>query len=292
MRCASPIWVAEGLAEAACGTPVSFTGPDGTRLSARLAGPEDAPPIVLVHGFSMSSLSFSRQLGGPLAQRFRLIAPDLRGHGMSQQGADLTALGEGRTWAGDLQAAVGAFTRTPPLLVGWSYGGRVLCAHFAHGGEAVGAMFVSSVTDDVLPDGKPPHGPAASLLPAMLEADDAVAIAATIAFVDAMTAAPLPPPDRDRLIATASAVPRLVRQNMRALRSDNHALLQSLALPVLALHGQEDRVIRPAAAMAIADTAPNGSRVLLDGVGHAPFLEDAPRFDAEVERFARQCGLA
>lgn len=273
------------------GTPAPFTAPDGTRLSARLAGPQDAPPIVLVHGFSMSSLSFARQLGGPLAERFRLIAPDLRGHGMSQPGADLTALGEAKTWAGDLQAAVTAFAPRPPLLVGWSYGGRVLCAHFAHGGKAAGAAFVSSVTDDILPDGKPPYGAAASVLAGMLEDDDAVAIAATIAFVDAMTAAPLPSADRDRLIAAASAVPRPVRWNMRALRSDNHALLQSLTIPVMALHGQEDQVIRPAGARALADTARNGRCVLLDRVGHAPFLEDAPRFDAAVAGFAEDCGL-
>ena len=59
-------------------------GGSGVRLAVRTAGPLDAPPIVLVHGWAQSSTVFTAQLGSPLAERFRLIAVDLRGHGESE----------------------------------------------------------------------------------------------------------------------------------------------------------------------------------------------------------------
>lgn len=285
MRCGSPISVAERF-----GTPAPFTAPDGTRLFARLAGPVEGPPIVLVHGFSMASHAFCEQLQGTLAARFRLIAPDLRGHGMSHVGPDLEVFGHASTWGHDLAAAIRAFASRPPLLVGWSYGSRVLCAFLGQGGVAAGAVFVSAVTLDPLADGTRPHGPAAAILPDVVSDDDAVAQAATIRFVERMPAAPFPAPLRERLIAASAAVPRAVLRAMLRLRSDNRALLERLAIPVLALHGAEDAVIRPAAACATA-AATGGEVLMMDRVGHAPFLEAPAAFDAALAHFAERCGI-
>lgn len=54
----------------------------GQRLFYREAGPPDGPVIVLLHGFPASSFMF-RDLIPPLAQRYRVIAPDLLGFGLS-----------------------------------------------------------------------------------------------------------------------------------------------------------------------------------------------------------------
>ncbi|GAB2609657.1 alpha/beta fold hydrolase [Kribbella endophytica] len=55
---------------------------DGRRLFYREAGPQDAPAIVLLHGFPTSSYMF-RDLIPRLAGQFRVIAPDLLGFGLS-----------------------------------------------------------------------------------------------------------------------------------------------------------------------------------------------------------------
>jgi pimeloyl-ACP methyl ester carboxylesterase len=60
--------------------------PNGALAVQESAG--QGPPVVLIHGNSSSSRVFSRQLDGPLGQRFRLIAVDLPGHGASDDAKD------------------------------------------------------------------------------------------------------------------------------------------------------------------------------------------------------------
>ena len=48
----------------------------------REAGPKDAPVVVLLHGFPTSSHQY-RNLIGRLADKYRVIAPDLPGFGFS-----------------------------------------------------------------------------------------------------------------------------------------------------------------------------------------------------------------
>src|SRR5258707_7324439 len=55
---------------------------DGIGVFYREAGPKDAPTILLLHGFPTASHMF-RELIPRLADRFRLVAPDLPGFGQS-----------------------------------------------------------------------------------------------------------------------------------------------------------------------------------------------------------------
>jgi pimeloyl-ACP methyl ester carboxylesterase len=60
----------------------------GHQLFYREAGPEDAPAIVLLHGFPTSSFMF-RELIPRLADRYHVIAPDYLGFGLSDAPADV-----------------------------------------------------------------------------------------------------------------------------------------------------------------------------------------------------------
>src|ERR1700678_2572305 len=59
---------------------------DGFTVFYREAGPDDAPTLVLLHGFPSSSHQF-RELIPLLADRFHVIAPDLPGFGKSDMPA-------------------------------------------------------------------------------------------------------------------------------------------------------------------------------------------------------------
>jgi pimeloyl-ACP methyl ester carboxylesterase len=68
-------------------TPVPHTsirrlGADGVTIFYREAGPPDAPVVLLLHGFPTSSFQY-RELIPRLADRYRVIAPDLPGFGFT-----------------------------------------------------------------------------------------------------------------------------------------------------------------------------------------------------------------
>jgi haloacetate dehalogenase len=52
------------------------------KLFARVGGPEDAPPVVLVHGFPQDHVMWHR-VAPALARTHRVVVPDLRGYGWS-----------------------------------------------------------------------------------------------------------------------------------------------------------------------------------------------------------------
>ena len=60
---------------------------DGVRVFYRESGPIDAPVILLLHGFPASSFQY-RELIPRLADRYRVIAPDLPGFGFTEVPAD------------------------------------------------------------------------------------------------------------------------------------------------------------------------------------------------------------
>jgi pimeloyl-ACP methyl ester carboxylesterase len=55
---------------------------DGVSVFYRQAGPADAPIVLLLHGFPTSSFQY-RELIPRLADRYRVIAPDLPGFGFT-----------------------------------------------------------------------------------------------------------------------------------------------------------------------------------------------------------------
>lgn len=62
------------------GVTHDYVDAGGLRTHVAVAGSEDAPPVVLVHGWPQNWWEW-RAIIPALAQRFRVIAPDLRGHG-------------------------------------------------------------------------------------------------------------------------------------------------------------------------------------------------------------------
>ena len=72
----------------------SITSFDGTRLSASIEGPANAPTVVLVHGLGMSRDSWG-EVPVRLADRHRVVAYDLRGHGAS---GDARSAAEAGRW--------------------------------------------------------------------------------------------------------------------------------------------------------------------------------------------------
>ncbi len=90
----------------------------GLRMHVALAGPDDGPPVLLVHGWPQHWWCWRRVLG-PLAENHRVIAVDLRGHGWTER----TARGyEKDLLAGDLLALLDAMGLDKVTWIGHDWG--------------------------------------------------------------------------------------------------------------------------------------------------------------------------
>jgi pimeloyl-ACP methyl ester carboxylesterase len=65
-------------------------------------------------------------------------------------------------------------------------------------------------------------------------------------------------------------------------REDSTKIVASLDAPVLVVVGDQDALIAPEEALALAATAPNGRAVVLEGAGHLPSLQHPDRFNAQL----------
>jgi pimeloyl-ACP methyl ester carboxylesterase len=99
---------------------VDIAGRDGIRLAAEVAGPEDAPPVLLFHGGGQTRHSWHTTLGALADRGWRAISVDLRGHGESEWAPDGDYTMD--AFAGDV-LAIAASLDQPPTLVGASLGG-------------------------------------------------------------------------------------------------------------------------------------------------------------------------
>ena len=105
-------------------------------------GPPNGPPFVVLHGGG-ARWQYGETLVRLLAERWHVIAPDLRGHGRSGHVAGRYTL---RDYAGDVAAFLQALAPEPAILYGHSLGGEVAVMVAAEHPALVRAL-----RDDVLP---------------------------------------------------------------------------------------------------------------------------------------------
>ena len=101
----------------------TITGGDGIQLHVVEAGNADGKAILFIHGYSQCHLAWGKQIESELAEEFRLVAMDIRGHGLSEKPRD--AYGDSQLWADDVNAVITTLGLEQPVLAGWSYGGRL-----------------------------------------------------------------------------------------------------------------------------------------------------------------------
>lgn len=266
---------------------LDVTAPDGVRLSVRTGGRRGAPAIVFIHGFNQSHGAWAKQFEGPLADEFHLVAFDLRGHGDSDKPEDEGAYRESKRWADDVAAILRALDLTRVVLVGWSYGGRVILDYLAaYGPHALaGINFVAGVVGDE----KEYYGEDVGLIKGTYSSNPAEAAEATRKFLRACFADEPPVADFEQMLAYNMAVTPDVRKKLGGRKVGAHDLLAGLTLPVLFTHGTHDRIIAPAMSEYGAATVPNARLSIFEGTGHSPFYEKHGLFDSELRDFVHAC---
>ncbi|KQU47423.1 alpha/beta hydrolase [Sphingomonas sp. Leaf339] len=95
----------------------------GVELDAQIAGPEDAPAVILLHGFPESHRTW-RHIVPDLARDHRVVAPDQRGYARSSKPDGVAAYAPDRIVA-DLLALADALGIDRFTLVGHDWGGAI-----------------------------------------------------------------------------------------------------------------------------------------------------------------------
>jgi pimeloyl-ACP methyl ester carboxylesterase len=268
----------------------TVTGGGGLRLHVREWGRTGGPPILFVHGWSQNHLCWAKQYESALADEHRLVAYDLRGHGMSDAPLEPEHYTDAALWADDVAAIIEQLGLDRPVLVGWSYGAFVICDYVrGYGQDRVAAIqFVEgavrlseSAFGTLIGPGFLDHF-------AQATADDLPAnIWAMRSFLRTCTAQPLARDDFETALAWNMVVPARVRSALVAREIDGDDVLRSLRVPVRVTHGRADTVVLPAMAEHILSVCPTAEASWYDGVGHAPHLEAPERFNRELARLVQ-----
>ncbi|MCB1746519.1 MAG: alpha/beta hydrolase [Gammaproteobacteria bacterium] len=269
----------------------SVAGGDGLRLNVMEWGRADGRPILFVHGWSQTHLCWMKQVESALAEEFRLVAFDLRGHGLSEAPAGQKHYTGSAAWADDVKAVIEALALRDVVLVGWSYAGLVITDYLrAYGDAGIGAVnFVGAAVRIGEQAMGPLIGPGFTDVFAHAAGHDLeAAIDAMRVFIERCFAVKLSRRDYERVLCWNMTVRPDVRAALGAREVDNCDVLGELTCPVLVSHGRRDVTVLPAMAELILEHCPQAAPSWYDDVAHGPFMEDPLRFNAELGEFARR----
>ena len=251
----------------------------------------DGPPLVLLHGIGSRGVSWWPVVDR-LAARFRLVVPDLRGHGASAKPPTGYLLPD---YASDLAALLEAFDLERPLLLGHSLGGLVALAWAAANPHRAAAIALEDT--------------ALRSQPETLAAFDGWLALSAMPLAEATAYFRREHPDwseadcrrrAESITGTARGVFAELRADSAANLAAAHDRLAPLAAirsPVLLIHGDPTAgsMVAPADAARLAATLPNARLVRIPGAGHGIHRDRPDDFLAAVVPFleaARVSGQA
>lgn len=260
---------------------------DGRRLAYREAG--EGPALVLLHGWAMSSVVFS-ELSAELSKGFRVLAPDLRGHGGSDPGPGYGC----RAFAADLSEWFTALNLQDAVLLGWSLGGEVALTLAAEAliGSRLRALVLVAATPRFAAGAGWSGGLPVTQLRALAR-DLRRNYLKTMGDFFALQFAgeTLPKARHQEILRFAVRAGRLPEPEVALAGletlgdEDLRDLLPQLQLPTLVVQGELDRIVLPEAGKYLAATLPRATLELWPEVGHAPFLSDPLRFCSLLRNF-------
>ena len=264
-----------------------ITGGGGIQLHVVETGNSTGRPIMFIHGFSQSWLAWSRQMNSDLANDYRLVAMDMRGHGLSDKPRE--GYGDSRLWADDVNAVIQALRLDHPILCGWSYGPLVILDYIRHYGEdsISGVNFVGGVTklgsDEAVSVLTPEL---LSLVPGCFATDVEESVHSLKSLIGLFFVQEPSAEDLYQMLGYNVSVPPYVRQALFSRSFDNDDLLPQIRTPVLITHGAHDAVVKPAAVDQHTTRLAHAQVEMMANVGHAAFWDDASAFNQRLRAFS------
>jgi 3-oxoadipate enol-lactonase len=244
------------------------------------------PVVVLLHGFPLSRAMWAAQLR-TLSESFRIIAPDLRGHGESPAPDATYTMDQ---MADDVVELLDGLGITEPVVVGGlSMGGYVaLAMAVKHPDRLRALMLIDTKAAADTPEAAEKREETAR---ATLKAGNAAEVVASMIprLFGKTTLERRPelvgPLKADMEKTSASGVAGALRG--MAIRPDRRDQLASIAAPSLVIVGQEDAIAPPDEARAMAEALPNGRLAVIPDAGHLAPYEQPEAVDRAILEFLR-----
>lgn len=263
-------------------------GGAGVRLHAREWGDPNGPALLFIHGWSQCDLCWGKQVEGGLADRFRIVTFDLRGHGLSEKPVGADGYTSGRLWAEDVAAVIEQVGLERPVVIAWSYGGYIVADFLrAYGDASIAAINLVGAAVVLRPPSFDHLGP--GLLENAQDtcvSDLATNIAAIQRFLRACTAERLDQDAWAMALCWNMVVPPAVRAALISREIDGSDALAATSVPVLVSHGRDDAIVLPSMSEHTLGICERAVPSWYEGVGHMPFWEAAERFDGELANLA------
>lgn len=303
------------------GELVDVTSFDGTVISAQTWGPEDAPAVIFLHGFTLTQQVWHYQVRDLVADgRFRVVTYDARGHGKSgpPPGSDIDTEYSTDTMARDLHAVLLATTKQSAIVVGHSMGGMTVQALAAFGhdypdeldddpyalvrglvllnttftwsieNQAINSR-LQRVVDSGLSVWESFASDARRLDRLRMPVNDLLLLGTRLGFGSNPSAAHVA--FTARMIAACSS--ETIAAAVRGLANfENQEHLADMDVPVLIVAGGRDLVTPVNMSRRMAKHIPDAEVVTLPGAGHMAMLERHERFSELVVAFAEKVLLA
>jgi pimeloyl-ACP methyl ester carboxylesterase len=225
-------------------------------------------------------------MNSSLADVHRLVALDVRGHGLSDKPRD--AYNDSKLWADDINAVIQTLKLDHPVLSGWSYGALVLLDYIRYCGEdhIGGLQFVSTATNLGSEQAKSVLTPEfLSVVPQFLSTDAETSVQGLEGLLRLCFARKPSTPELYLMLGYNVTVPPYVRQGLFARSLQNDDLLPKIRKPVLITHGDADSIVNPAVVDQHKAAMPHAQIQLMTNTGHAAFWDDAAGFNERLRTF-------
>ncbi|VCU72053.1 2-hydroxy-6-oxo-6-(2'-aminophenyl)hexa-2, 4-dienoic acid hydrolase [Pigmentiphaga humi] len=264
---------------------------DGVRTHYIEAG--EGEPLVLIHGGEFGAcaeISWEFNIG-PLAEHYRVIAPDMLGYGRTEKIFSFENFWQKRV--DHIAALLRLLGIEAAHFCGNSMGGTMILAEAANAGQSWPVGSVVSVCG-----GSPVNEAARQVLHTY-----DLTLEGMRAITGLLVQAPQLRGDEDYIRRRhelsllpgaweATAAPRFSAPN-RPARLPRPALRpEAIGVPTLVIGGASDPVNDPAFAPTLAESIPGGELLMIDGAGHCPQIDQPGVFNAQVIEFLRRNPLA
>jgi pimeloyl-ACP methyl ester carboxylesterase len=249
-------------------------------------GNPDGKPIVFIHGVFQSALFWAKQIKDQeLAKKYRLVAIDLRGHGASDKPDGAEFYREGARWAGDVTSLMDALHLQRPVIVAWSYGGRVINDYLAVNGDGRLGGIVYVAARSVAGPATTPSARMSKANQDTMSSDPAAFIQGAREIVELCFAKQPTSAELEWLTAASMQTPLYVRKQVVGRPLAYTDVLKSIRVPTLIIQGDLDAVVPPEIAALTHQLIPHSTLSIYHGAGHATFFEMPERFNADLARF-------